>query len=229
MKARKPQARSFRATLEKLRSNLGWTIIRIPFDAKQAWGSGRAKVRGEVNGVEFRTSVFPQKNGESFLLINKQLQKSAGIVVGNVAEFRVEPDTAPREVKVPQELTRIFRQSKRLEKWFDSLSYSYRREIARWIAIPTAQSSRDRRADQIAERLLETIDAERDLPPLIKMALARDAVARAGWQRMTPIQKRGELMGVFYYRTPESRARRLAKMMERARNAASKSQNLREA
>jgi len=222
MKAAKSQARSFRATLEKLRSNLGWTIVRIPFNAKEAWGSGRAKVRGEVNGVEFRTSVFPQKNGESFLLINKHLQKTAGIVLGSSAEFCLEADTAPREVKVPKELTRIFRQSKRLEKWFDSLSYSYRREIARWIALPTAESSRERRADQIAERLLETMDAERDLPPLIKKALAGDPIARAGWQRMTSIQKRGELMGVFYYRTPESRARRLEKMMERARSAASK-------
>src|SRR6185312_7754593 len=153
-KISRAQKKRFRATLEKLRSNLGWTIVRIPFDAKQAWGSGRAKVRGEVNGAEFRTSVFPQKNGESFLLINKQLQKAAGIVMGSSAEFSIEPDTAPLEVKVPQELVRIFRQSKRLEKWFYALSYSYRREIARWITLSAGESSRQHRADQIAERLL---------------------------------------------------------------------------
>jgi uncharacterized protein YdeI (YjbR/CyaY-like superfamily) len=221
-KISRAQKKRFRATLEKLRSNLGWTIVRIPFDAKQAWGSGRAKVRGEVNGAEFRTSVFPQKNGESFLLINKQLQKAAGIVMGSSAEFSIEPDTAPREVKVPQELVRIFRQSKRLEKWFYALSYSYRREIARWITLSAGESGRQHRADQIAERLLETMEAERDLPPLIRTALDRDPLARAGWKHMTPIQKRGELMGVFYYRTPESRARRLEKMLDKARSMAEK-------
>lgn len=33
---------------------------------------------------------------------------------------------------------------------------------------------------------------------------------------MTPIQRRGELFGVFYYRTPEARMRRVQKAMQMA-------------
>jgi hypothetical protein len=38
--------------------------------------------------------------------------------------------------------------------------------------------------------------------------------ARAGWARMTPTQRRRELLGVFYYQTPEARQRRVDKLVE---------------
>src|SRR5689334_21631080 len=107
MKNSTSKPKSFRATLEHLRSGLGWVIVRIPFDVKKTWGGARVKVRGEVNWATFRTSVFPEKDGGAFLLINKQLQKAARIMAGSTAEFHVELDTAPREVEVPVELARI--------------------------------------------------------------------------------------------------------------------------
>ena len=142
-----PKPKSFRATLEHLRSGLGWVIVRIPFDVKQTWGGSRMKVKGEVNGATFRTSLFPQKTGEHFLLVNKQLQKAAGIRPGSTAEFHLEVDTAPRVVSVPRELDRIFQQSRRLRKWFDSLSYSYRYELSRRVSLPKGEETRKRRAD----------------------------------------------------------------------------------
>jgi uncharacterized protein YdeI (YjbR/CyaY-like superfamily) len=217
MPTKNPKPQSFRGTLEHLQSGLGWVIVRVPFDVKRTWGGSRAKVRGEVNGATFRTSLFPQKNGSHFLLINKQLQKDAGIRAGSTAEFHLEVDTAPRLAAIPQELERIFQQSKRLRKWFDSLSYSYRYEMSRRISLPKSAEARKRRAEQIAELLLETMEAERELPPLIKTALDQNPVAREGWNAMTPTQRRGHLMGVFYYRTPEARARRLQKAMEAAK------------
>jgi hypothetical protein len=218
-----PKPKSFRGTLEHLQTGLGWVIVRIPFDVKQTWGGSRMKVRGEVNGATFRTSLFPQKSGEHFLLVNKQLQKAAGIRPGSTAEFHLEVDTAPRVATVPLELDRIFQQSKRLRKWFDSLSYSYRYEMGRLISQRKSEASRRRRAEQIAELLLETMEAERELPPLIKTALDQNAAAREGWKRMTPIQRRGQLMGIFYYRTPEARTRRLQKALEIAMSVAERS------
>ena len=219
---RESQVKIFRGTLERLRGNLGWVIVRIPFDVKKTWGSARPKVRGEVNGAVFRTSVFPEKDGRAFLLINKQVQKDAGIVEGITANFKIELDTEPREVKIPGELNGIFKESRRLKKWFESLSYSYRRWIAEWIAEPKSAASRERRADQIAERLMETMEAERELPPLIKTAFERNALAREGWGRMTARQRRGELMAIFYYRTPEARQRRLQKVLETAKSVATR-------
>ena len=215
------QAKTFRGTLEHLvDSNLGWVIVNIPFDVKKTWGGSRIKVRGEVNGAQFRTSLFPKKDGTHFLLINKKVQKAARIVPGITAEFRIEPDTAPRVATTPPELERIFKQSRRMKTWFEALSYSYRKWISDWISEPKSLDSRRRRAEQIAERMMETIEAEHELPPLIQSAFARNPLAREGWERMTAIQRRGELMGIFYYRTPDARARRLQKTIHLAAEVA---------
>src|SRR5215472_8111593 len=101
------KSKSFRATLELLDSNLGWVIVHIPFDVKKTWGASRIKVRGEVNGATFRTSLFPQKDGSHFLLVNKKVQKEAHIVTGSTAEFHLEPDTEVREATVAPELEQI--------------------------------------------------------------------------------------------------------------------------
>jgi uncharacterized protein YdeI (YjbR/CyaY-like superfamily) len=217
--------KSFHATLERMDSNLGWVIARIPFDVKKFWGRSRVKVRGEVNGFAFRTSLFATKQTGHFLLVNKKVQQGAGIRAGSTAEFHLAVDTAPREVSIPMELGTIFKQSKSLNKWFDSLSYSYRREIGKWISEPKGGESRKRRAEQIAERMLETMDAECELPPLIKSALAQNGRAREGWALMTPIQRRSQLFAIFYYRTPDSRARRLQKALDVAVAVAERKQN----
>jgi len=199
---------------------LGWVIVRLPFDVKEVWGTGRIKVYGQVNGVHFRTSLFPQKDGTHFILVNNKIQKAARVFLGNTAEFRLELDTQPRVVAVPPEFESLLKQSKKMRRFFESLPFSYRSPISMWISEPKSTASRRRRAEQIAERLLETMEAEQELPPLIQTAFSGNPIARQGWLQMTPRQRRGELLAIFYYRNPESRARRLQKTLDFARQAA---------
>src|SRR5436305_7310527 len=100
--------KSFSAPLERLRGGLGWVVAYLPFDARTVWErSGRPKVRGEINGFAFRTSLFPTRDGRYFLLINKRMQKGAHAYVGGLAKFRLEPDTDERTVTIPAEMKRI--------------------------------------------------------------------------------------------------------------------------
>src|SRR5258708_3268302 len=83
-------AKRFEARLERLRSRLNWVIIHLPFDASRVWGlRGQIKVKGEINGFVFRTSLFPTREGRHFLLVNKQMQKEARTVEGSVAHLHL--------------------------------------------------------------------------------------------------------------------------------------------
>lgn len=208
--------KSFRATLERMPGNLGWVIIRVPLDVPKIWGKrGQLKVKGDINGHAFRTSLFPTGKGTHYLLVNKKMQRGAGVRPGMTAHFRMEPDTEERVVQVPAELERALQQSKRLEKYYASFNYSTRREIAKWIGEGKQVGTRRRRAEQMAVRLMETMEAERgDLPPVLRLALERNPQARAGWERMPRSQRRFHLLGISGYRNPESRARRVAKAVE---------------
>jgi uncharacterized protein YdeI (YjbR/CyaY-like superfamily) len=61
---------------------------------------------------------------------------------------------------------------------------------------------------------METMEAERELPPMIEIALRQNPRAREKWGAISPSHRRAHLLAVFYYRTPESRARRLAKCIQ---------------
>jgi uncharacterized protein YdeI (YjbR/CyaY-like superfamily) len=213
----KPGSKSFQATLERIDSPLKWVMIRIPFDAGKAWGKrGQLKVKGEINGFAFRTTLFPDGKGGHRLLVNKQMQRGGKTAPGMAAKFRIEPDTESRWVKLPAELKRAMSEDCSLLRWFDGLNHSTRSDIGKWVAQPKSSQARMRRAEQIAERLLATMEAEQELPPVLQSALRQNLLAYEGWQLMSPAQRRAHLLGIFYYRSPDAQARRIAKMMEGA-------------
>lgn len=210
------KAKSFTATLERLGGRLGWVIARIPFDVAKTWGTRRPKVQGEINGFAFRTTLFPARSGGHFVLVNKHMQRASGMVPGSVAKFRLAPDTEERTVSTPAELKHAMGGDRALLRWYDALNYSTRKYIADWTTDVKSAEARLRRAEQIAERLLATMEAEEELPPLLQREFARVPHALEGWQRMSLTQRRAQLLGIFGYRNPESQARRVAKAAEAA-------------
>jgi uncharacterized protein YdeI (YjbR/CyaY-like superfamily) len=102
------------------------------------------------------------------------------------------------------------------------LNPSTRNDVAKWITDPKCADARVRRAEQIAERLLNVMQAERELPPVLQLAFARDPRARQGWDAMSVSRRRGHLFGIFYYRTPDAQHRRIDKVLEDANALAEK-------
>ena len=224
-------AKCFEARLERMRSRLNWVIVYMPFDAAKVWGvCGQIKVKGEINGFAFRTSLFPTREGRHILLVNKRMQKGARAAEGSVARFQMELDREERTVTIPDELKRILgripgripEEDRSLRRWYDELNHSTRNDIAKWITEPKSAEARVRRAEQLAERLLAVMEAERELPPVLQLAFARhrhrypSPSAREGWDRMSAARRRAHLFGIYYYRTPDAQARRIDKMLDDA-------------
>jgi uncharacterized protein YdeI (YjbR/CyaY-like superfamily) len=95
-----------------------------------------------------------------------------------------------------------------------------RREIGKWVMDVKSDEARMRRAEQMAERLLATMEGERELPPVLAAAFRERPKAKAGWAKMTETQRRAGLMAVFYYRTPEARQARVDKLCDEAEKRA---------
>src|ERR1039458_5346947 len=159
----------FEARLERLRSSLNWIVIYVPFDAAKLWGlRGQIKVKGEMNGFAFRTSLFPTREGRHFLMINKRMQKAARAFEGSIARFQMEFDSEKRIAPFPEDLKRLFGRDRSFRRWYDALNQSTRNDIAKWISEPQTAAARVRRAEQIAERLLAGMEAEQELPPFCR-------------------------------------------------------------
>lgn len=209
-------SKTFTVRIEGPLGRFKWVIAPIPLDVKATWGSRRVRVRGEINGFEFRASLFPRRDGTHFLLVNKALQKGARVGPGDTVKVRMENDVEERTPKVPAELERELNQSTALRRWFDSLSESMRRYFAEQVIKPKSAATRKRRAEQYAELLYTAMDAERDLPPALNAAFARRPKAYEGWQSMSPTQRRHTLLSIFHYRSQDARERRIETMLDDA-------------
>lgn len=212
--------KSFTAVLEPDGTALKWTIARIPFDVARAWPVRKGRrVRGEIEGFAFRTTLFPRQrdgpgSGEHFLLVNKKMLAGAGVRVGAKVRIWLEPDLEEREILLPEELKRELNSDRALRKWFDGLSDSRRREIGKWTNEPKSPASRKKRAEKMAERLMQAMEGEQEPPPILRAIFQRQPRAREAWFALTPAQRRSHLLGIFYYETAEARERRAAKAIE---------------
>ena len=209
-------AKRFRAVLECLGGELAWTVARVPFDVKTTWKKMvRLRVKVEIAGEVFRTSLFVDSvHGGHVILVNKKMQRAAGVGLGGMIDLTVKPDLEEREAWVPEEFEKLLKGEKALAKWYAKLSEPTRREIGKYIDGVKGADAKRRRAEQIAERLILTMESEKELPPVIEVAFRRAPSARKGWEAMTMTQRRGHLMGVFYYQSPEAREKRVGKLVE---------------
>ncbi len=217
--------RKFEAVVESL-GPLGWTIARVPFVPAEAWPEMvRLRVQGEIlsaagAGFGFRSSLFPFAGGGYFVLVTKAMQRAAGVGLGAMATIWLEPDMEARPAELPDELAALLDDEPGLREWYDALSEYTRREIGKWVLDVKSDAARIRRVEQMAERLLATMEAEKELPPQVQAAFRRRPKAKAGWAKMTPTQRRMELFAVNYYQTPEAREKRVDKLCEVAEKKA---------
>jgi uncharacterized protein YdeI (YjbR/CyaY-like superfamily) len=131
-----------------------------------------------------------------------------------MVDFVVAPDLEDRTPTVVPELAKLLKTEKKLAKFYEGLSEPIRWEITKWIDGVKSAEARQRRTEQLAERLMLTMEGEKELPPVLQVAFARVPGARAGWDAMTRLQRRRNLMAVFYYQSPEAREKRVRKVVE---------------
>jgi uncharacterized protein YdeI (YjbR/CyaY-like superfamily) len=220
-----PKPKTFRARLELRKEYLNWTMVRVPFHAAQVWPEMvRRKVRGTLNGVEFRTSLLAVSKDEGdSIVVYKKLQRAAHVRPGDEVEIRLEPDLEERPAVIPDEFARILKGEPELRRWFQrKLSPSDRKWIGYYIDQAKSAGARERRAEQMAERLMLTMEGEMELPPILRMAFQRQPLAERGWRAMTETQRRRHLLGIFYYRTPDGQAKRVQALVEDAAGRANK-------
>ena len=204
-----------------------WVVARIPFDVKAAWPVRKGlRVRGEIAGLAFRSALRPYAGGGHFLLVNRKMQAAATTEVGARVRIKLEPDLEERLAVMPPELAKALKGDRRLRKWFDGLNDYTRRVICALVGEAKTADARERKAEQMAEWMLLTLEGEidpTDPPPILRAAFQREPLARVGWETMSAARRRKHLWGIFHLQTTEARERRVAQAVEDAVGVARRS------
>jgi hypothetical protein len=129
-----------------------WLVV--PLDAKALWGEARPPVAGTIDGHPFRGRLAVY-GGETVLGLTKAWRAAAGLEPGDTVAVEIDRDDAPREVEVPPALQAALDGDPEAKAAFDGLSFTHRKEYARWIAEAKREETRERRLAKALEMLRE--------------------------------------------------------------------------
>lgn len=141
----------FKAKIES--ANMGGAFVFFPYDVEKEFGTrGRVPVRATFDGVAYRGSLANCGHPQHMLGILKSIQDETGKNVGEPVDVVLWKDEEERTVEVPKELAQLMKKEG-LREFFDSLSYTHRKEYCRWISEAKKEETRAKRLEKAVAML----------------------------------------------------------------------------
>ena len=88
--------------------------------------------------------------GESLVGFSKVARAEAGVEVGETVTFEIAAQTTPRTVDLPDDLAAALAEDPAVARAFEAMSYTHRKEYARWVGEAKREQTR---ADRVARTL----------------------------------------------------------------------------
>ncbi len=107
-----------------------------------------------VNGHTFPGRIARMR-GETMIGLRKEIRAACRVEAGDEIEVAIAPDEAPRTVEVPDALTAALDGAPAARRAFDALSYTHRKEYARWVSDAKTEATPERRVAETVRRLEE--------------------------------------------------------------------------
>ncbi|RMF26020.1 MAG: DUF1905 domain-containing protein [Bacteroidetes bacterium] len=143
----------FEAKIES--AEKGGAYVVVPFDVEAAFGKKRVKVLATFDGEPYRGSLVRMGTPHHILIVRKDIRDKIGKQPGDSVHVTLKEDTAPRVVEVPPDLQELLNEHPAEKAFFETLSYTHRREYVNWIAEAKRPETRQRRIRKTLEMLRE--------------------------------------------------------------------------
>lgn len=124
-----------------------------PFDVRETFGTrARVPVRGTIDGFPFRSSLMPM-GGCHRMVVNRTLREGANCKAGDTVEIVLERDADERTVEAPPELKKELAKNKKARDRWETLAFTHKKEMAKWILEAKQQETKKRRLTKVVEVL----------------------------------------------------------------------------
>ena len=131
--------------------------IMFPYNVEEAFGTkGQVKINATFDGVPYRGSLANMGHGH-IVILRKDIKAQVGKDHGDTVSVTIQKDTGTRIVEVPKELQSAFKLNPEAEAFYNSLSYTNRKEYATWIDTAKKEATKERRLNKRIEMLLNGV------------------------------------------------------------------------
>jgi Domain of unknown function (DUF1905)/Bacteriocin-protection, YdeI or OmpD-Associated len=143
---------NFEAKVSKVND---WIILRLPHIASIKLPSrGQVMVKGTINDFEFQTALEPDGRGGHWLNIDKNMQKAAGLKVGDTPTLSIESTKDWPEPEIPKDVQDGIVDNAKTHDLWERVTPMARWEWLRWIGSTNNSETRERRIEVSCSKLL---------------------------------------------------------------------------
>jgi len=144
----------FTAEIKESEVGSGGAYVLFPYDVVETFGSkGRIPVRALIEGETYRGSLVKYGHPQHMFPVLKAIREKIDKRIGDTIEIILEADSDEREIETPADLQKALKANK-LDKAFDKLSYSHRKEYVQWIEGAKKPETRDNRISKTVEIIM---------------------------------------------------------------------------
>ena len=131
----------------------GGAFVTFPYDVQKEFGvKGRVPVSATINNIPYTGSLMACGGPFHMLGILKSIREKSGKQIGDNVDVEIWKDEAERTVEVPAEFGALMKKHG-LRAFFDSLSYTHRKEYCRWITEAKKEETRAARLAKSVEMM----------------------------------------------------------------------------
>ena len=135
----------------------GGAYVVFPYDVEKEFGTnGKVPVAATIDGVPDKSALMRMGMPHHILGVPKAIRAQKNKQPGDVVTIVLWKDDEPREVAVPPELQARMKKAGVLP-FFESLSFTHRKEYCRWITEAKKDETRARRLDKAIELLTDGV------------------------------------------------------------------------
>lgn len=138
----------------KKHESIDGAYVEIPFDVEAVFGAKRVKVKARFDGVEYRGSIV-RMDGCFMLGLTQALRKEIGKKPGDAVEVVVEKDEEERVIELTEDFTAALEQNPAAKEYFQSLSFTHKKEYSQWITGAKKAETRTARIEKAIQMLGE--------------------------------------------------------------------------
>jgi len=113
------------------------------------------KILATFDGHPYRGVLANMGTGCHILGVRKDIRLAIGKKIGEKINVTIERDTLERIVEVPDELQRLLTKNPKAKSFYESLSFTNRKEYAQWISSAKRPETKTKRLAETLTRLLK--------------------------------------------------------------------------
>lgn len=145
----------FQAKIEP--ANGGGAYVFFPYDTQQEFSTkSKIPIQAIIGGIPYTGSLTPYGKPQHMLHISKAIRQQTGKDIGEQIEIELWKDNQTRTIEVPEHFQAIL-ELEGLQPFFESLSYTHRKEYIRWITEAKTEATTAKRLTKAIEMLKQRV------------------------------------------------------------------------